>query len=232
MMTLESPPTTRPPGIRDLPYVKGACEAWARWCSGSRAAGAISMTGRLMMGAGGNVCPEWINDLAHGRGHDPWCPLCHGHGRLPMRLSATSKSVQRVCPRCEGANGPSLARDPRLDPIGENAKAASFTCHRCRGAGTVTVISQWVNPAAIRSTRPADGTGDWQSWMLDDLVTGWRDEDRTFWMNRVVIREYFHNGTQEMKAARLRISESWYKKCLRAAYLDIDRALFDHMPRG
>ena len=213
MTTIETPPALdRSAGIRDLPHVKGAIESWARWCASGHVVRNISMTGRLMMGAANNVCPGWLDDVAARRGHDPWCPMCHGTGRLPMKLTATVRRSRRVCPCCE------------------NEKDRRERCHRCRGAGVVEVVAQWVNPAAIRSTAPSGL--DWQSWMLDEMITGWREQDRTFWMNRVVIREYFHNGTQDLKAQRLRISQSWYKKCLRAAYLDIDRALFDLMPRG
>ena len=220
MTVLETPPALdRPAGIRDMPHVKGACESWARWCASGHTARAVSMTGRLMMGAPGNTCPGWLDDVAARRGHDPWCPLCHGTGRLPMKLAATVLRSRRVCPCCEGES------DPQGKPTDRRLR-----CHRCHATGIVEIVSQWVNPAAIRSTAPPGL--DWQSWMLDELITGWRDEPATFWMNRVVIREYFWNGTQDMKAKRLGISMGWYKKRLRAAYLAIDQAIFDTMPRG
>ena len=201
-------------GIRDLPYVKGACESWARWCGGSRNSG-ISMTGRLMQGARSNVCPGWIVDMQAGHAHDPWCPQCHGTGRLLLKLTATQRAVSRVCPICEGSK-----------------KFAGDHCYRCKGAGSVRIIDLKVNPIGIRSTRPGSGVGDWQSLVLDNLITGWRERDETFWMNRVVVREYFWNGTQQMKARQLRVSESFFKKTLRVSYSEIDRALFRKMPRG
>lgn len=208
--------TGQMPGIRDLPYVKGACESWARWCGGSRGGG-ISLTGRLMQGARSNVCPGWIADAQAGKGHDPWCPDCKGTGRLLLKLTATQRAVTRVCPICEGSK-----------------KFAGDHCYRCKGAGTVQVIQLKVNPAGIRGTRfsVGAGVGDGQSLILDDLITGWCERDQTFWMNRVVIREYFWNGTQEVKAQQLRVSVSFFKKTLRDAYCSIDEVLFKKMPRG
>lgn len=210
------------PGIRDLPYVKGACESWARWCSGSRAGG-ISLTGRLMQGARSNVCPGWIADTQAGKGHDPWCPDCKGTGRLLLKLTATQRAVTRDCPVCENESDAMGKPTPRRE-----------NCFRCHGLGVVTVVSLKVNPAAIRSTAHVGGAigGDWQSLILDDLITGWRERDRTFWMNRVVVREYFWNGTQEVKAQQMRVSVSFFKKTLRDAYCSIDEVLFKKMPRG
>lgn len=206
-------------GIRDLPYVKGALDSWARWSLGSRGGG-ISLTGRLMQGARANVCPGWIEDMQARRAHDPWCPQCHGTGRLLLKLTATQHTRRRVCTVCEG----------RCLPDPATGRPAS-ECFRCRGTGEITVISLKVNPAAIRGTSHA-GTGcDWQSMILDDLISGWREKDETFWMNRVVIREYFYNGTQLMKARQMRVSESFYKKNLRAAYCAIDQELFEKMPK-
>ncbi len=199
-------------GIRDLAHIKAACETWARWCCGSRQPGGVSPTGRLMLGVSGNICPGWLDDVSNGRGHDPWCPLCHGTGKLPLSLTAERRTVTRCCPVCE------------------NEKDRRESCHRCRGAGRVTIVTAWVNPASIRSTAPPGQ--DWQSWMIDDLVTGWREHDRTFWMNRVVVREYFHNGTQAMKAHRMGVSAVWYNKRLLAAYRSIGQAIFESMPRG
>ncbi len=203
-------------GIRDLPYVKGAVESWARWCGGSRGGG-ISMTGRLMQGARSNVCPGWIADMQAGRGHDPWCPQCKGTGRLLLKLTATQRAVPRTCPVCEGSK-----------------KFAGDHCYRCKGAGVVQVIELKVNPTGIRSTRHVGGISpsDWQSVILDDLITGWRERDETFWLNRVIVREYLFNGTQQTKAQQLRVSLSFYEKTLRAAYCSIDGALFKKMPRG
>lgn len=208
-------------GIRDLPYVKGALDSWARWSLGSRGSGGISLTGRLMQGARSNVCPGWVEDAQARRAHDPWCPDCKGTGRILLKLTATQHAVRRVCTVCEGRCLP--------DPT---TKRPASDCFRCHGTGEITVISLKVNPATIRGTSHTDSGCDWQSMFLDDLISGWRDKDETFWMNRVVIRECFYNGTQPMKAQQIRVSESFYKKTLRTAYGEVDQILFKKMPRG
>ena len=210
------------PRIRDLIYVKAATESWARWCGGSRGRG-ISLTGRLMQGARGNVCQGWLDDAQAHRAHDPWCPDCKGTGRLLLKLTATRRSVSRDCPVCENESDAMGKPTPRRE-----------NCFRCHGLGVVTVVSLKVNPAAIRSTAHVGGAigGDWQSLILDDLITGWRERDETFWLNRVVVREYFFNGTQRYKAQQMRVSPVWYNRRLLDAYRRIDQTLFESMPRG
>jgi hypothetical protein len=195
-----------PPHVNDITYVKACLETWARWCHGA-VRGGISITGRLMQGIKSNVCPGWIDDVLAGRAHDAWCPHCGGTGRVKMKQIL--HTTARRCPLCD-----------------EQGLFLGQSCFRCHGTRTVTMRHIQINPATIRSTRHVGGQANTDtSTLIDALVAGWREHDQTYWLNRVIISEYHHNGTQEMKARRLRISRSWYCKNLADAHRRVERML-------
>lgn len=212
------------PRARDLPYVKGCIESWAKWCRGGTA-GEISPTGRLMSGARPPLCPGWVADFLMGRAHDPFCPQCDGRGR--SNLHSKHRLAPRICPVCE--NHPQIVdgevrRDlPRLF-LGD-------VCFHCRGNGFVVIRLLHVNPVTIRSTRyvgrkpPAD-----VCLLIEDLVTSWRESDKTIWLARVIKAEYFWNGDQDAKARELGVSVSFYEKRLRDAYYLFEQMLDEKMP--
>ena len=198
--------------INDRPYIVGVMERWARWCHGS-ISGGVSITGRLMQGIKSNICPGWLDDVTSGKGHDPYCHICHGTGRVPMEAEITSKT--KICHICDG-----------------NKKFAGVDCWRCRGRGKVRIANLKVNPACIPSTKNVGGhtPSDAVSVLVDDLISQWREHDETLWMAKVSVAEYHYNGTQEMKAAKLRISRAFFVNNHTKALRGVEAMLLEKMP--
>lgn len=208
MTTLEAP--TRPSAVCDPAYVKSRMEQWARWCHGSTGAGGMSITGRLMHGIKGNVCSAWLDDMQARRGHDPDCPICHGTGRA--RLDDILRTRILRCPICD-----------------QHGKFLGDHCFRCHGTRFISLRHVRVNPACIPGTRHVGHQANTDACtLIDALVSAWRDTDPTYWMNRVVVSEHHHNGTQEMKARRLRISLATYKRHLTHAHRRVERLLTEN----
>lgn len=189
----------------DIAYVKACWEHWARWRCGAGSGGAISSTGKLMQGMRSTLCPVC-------RGTHDDCPLCFGVGRISAKLDPTPRPRPAVCPVCAGER-----------------EFCGKDCFRCHGKGMIEIIDLKINPAGIRSTKYVGGRGigDVVAATLEDLVLGWRELDATVWLNRVAIREYLHNGTQDDKARRLRISRSFYSRNLREVHWRAERALIE-----
>jgi hypothetical protein len=203
-----------PRRVNDIAYVKACIERWAQWCGGSTIVRDSSPTGRLMDGVKSNVCPRWIDDVAARRPHDPYCELCQGKGRVKLDPSKPTTTFHR-CTICDN-----------------DGKFLGDTCWRCQGTRQVQRIGLKVNPATIRGTRNAGGQSgaDVVCLFINDLVNSWRESDATVWLSRVLVREYFYNNTQPVKAKQLRVSESFYKKRLADAFYLIEQMLDDKMP--
>lgn len=189
--------------IRDLTHVKSALERWAcRRYGGS--IGDMSMTGKLMSGVRDNVCTLWLDDIAARKAHDPFCPLCQGRGRV--RLDEAKRRRVSKCSIC----------DPKGQFMGQ-------ICFRCGGKKSYVTYDILVNPAVIR------GTGsmytDVVCHIVDNLVGSWRESDATVWLHRVIVNEYCWNGTQVIKARRLRVSLSFYEKRLHEGHAAVEREL-------
>lgn len=212
------------PRALDIPYVKGCVESWAKWCHGSLP-GNISNTGRLMQGVRPPICAGWLRDYAERRAHDPSCPNCHGTGKVD--LEGVHRSKPRACPVCENirtvVNG-IVRHDMPTKFLGSE-------CFRCRGVGFVVVRLFEVNPVTIPTTRHVGGREPTDVCLIvDDVVTGWYEQDKTRWLARVLKAEYFLNDDQDAKAAKLRVSVSFFEKRLREAYYLIEIALDKKMP--
>ncbi len=190
--------------IHDLAYVKGCLEHWSWRCRGFGYGGGISPTGRLMHGMTTNCrCA----------GRDPQCYLCDGTGRVSGDLRSDRRAIRMDCDRC-------LARDPRTGKVRPTGEIGGRTCAKCRGRGRRLILFESVNPASIPSTKFTGGKGvdDRIYHVVEDVVRGWKEHDETVWLNKVTVREYLFNGTQEMKAMRLRISPRFYGKQLHEAH--------------
>jgi len=197
----------------DRPYVVGCMERWAKWCHGS-VGGGISLTGRFIQGVRSNICPVWLDDVTNRRNHDPYCALCGGTGRV--RLMDVTSTKTRTCQVCKGTK-----------------VFAGKDCFFCRGVGKVTVRRLSVNPAGIKQTRNVGGQlpSDAVSALIDDQVSKWRETDGEFWLARIAVAEYHHNGTQAMKAIRMKVSTSFYEKTLRKALTLMEKMLGEKMPK-
>ncbi len=188
----------------DLPHVRGQCERWARWRSGFGYGASSAMLGRLLDAMPSTLCPRC-------HGHNPSCMLCDGNGRIAGSLTPASLSRRRVCHACKG-----------IGEVGER------TCHRCRGSGWRTLVEMAVNPAGISSTRSVGGRDTTPAAIraIEDQVLAWqRGSERSFAL--VLIWEYTRNGTQAMKAGRLRISQQTFSRKLAEAHAQIDQLLRD-----
>jgi hypothetical protein len=210
--------------LHDAPYVHGCMDRWARWCIGV-SCGQVSPTGRIMIGMRGNICPLWIEDVQNQKPHSPYCPRCHGKGRLKISLDSVVKSRPETCPICKNIR----------------AKGKSYTefagkeCFRCHGEGLIVIENLHVNPAAIRSTRHDGGkfVSDATSELIEATWCQWGEFDETHWHNKIVFREYFWVGTQEMKAAGDRkypdrhppVSPSFYSRTLKDALRRVEIVL-------
>lgn len=219
-----SMPASSSKKLHDAPYVLGCMERWARWCVGVRS-GDISPTGRIMLGIRANICPQWIVDVQNQRGHAADCPLCQGKGRLKVGLDSVARPHRETCPICKGvrAEGKSYT------------ELAGKECFRCSGKGFIVVTEFKVHPAAIRSTRHEGGkfVGDATSELIEATWCHWGEYDETYWHNKIVYREYFWTGTQEMKAIGDRkhpdrhppVSPSFYSRTLKDALRRVEIVL-------
>jgi len=198
-----------------------AFERWARWREGARyhgnGGGGGGILGRLRRGSGSRVCPT-----------------CKGAGRMPGHLVGSSYEFINVpCPQCDGAKKVAGDLDPAQrqkeidcvfcrDPYSGRATGElpdGRSCHKCHGGKRLVVLLK-VHPATIKGTRylGPDGEPDPVSALIERTIEAWKDHNETYWLARVVIEEYTRNGTQEMKAMRLRVSQAWFSKNLKAAH--------------
>lgn len=198
--------------MHDRTYTRACLEQWAKWLFGARV-GEVSLTGRLMAGVRANVCPQWLEDVAARKRHDPFCALCGGRGRLKLELRARRHVRSLPCSVCDA-----------------DGKFMGDWCWRCKGTRRIEIVDYPVNPASIR--RSGYGGGGYfpsaACLAIDDLVGAWRESDATIWWNRVIVREYTWLGTQEMKARRQpSVSVIFYKRRLREAHEAVDDMLWN-----
>lgn len=214
------------PRARDLPYVKGCYESWAKWCYGARRVQEVSQTGRLIQDVHGALCTDFLKDIWEGRVHPKSCEKCGGKGKVD--LEGIHRSVPRVCPVCENkrqvVDGKVRHDLPTL--------FCGNQCFRCRGVGFVVVRLFEANPATIQSTRHVGAKPPPDTCLLlDELVTGWMGLDDTRWFAKVIRAEFFWNGDQDDKARELRVSVSFFEKRIRHAYYLTEQMLDEKMPR-
>jgi hypothetical protein len=193
--------------VRDLPYVKACMDRWARYYTGA-GYGSMSITGKLMQGMRSTTCPC--------RGNDERCPLCEGTGKISGDLEALRQCRTIYCPDCD--------KDEDGFPLGE---VNGTTCFKCRGSGLRVYVSQKVNPAGIKSTRyvGGKGEGDRVTMLIEDQVRAWKLQHQTRWLARVVVKEYFFNGTHETKAISLGKSREFFSRTLNEAHARIELLL-------
>lgn len=194
----------------DLPYVQACMWHWANFHFRSMDGGYghISLTGQFMQGMPSTTCKC--------RGGNPDCILCDGSGRISGELRSEMKPLTIECDMCD--------RDKWGYPSGEiNGR----TCFKCRGGKARLLIAQKINPAGIKSTKMVGSIGftDHVFEAIESTVREWGKANETRMYRKVVLREYFYNGTQEMKADALRISRTFYIRKLREAYQVIEPIL-------
>lgn len=204
--------------------IREAFERWARWRAGARYHGREPRGGE-----GGGI----LGQLRNGSGSRA-CPTCKGSGRMPGHLVGSMLAFINVpCPQCDGekkvAGDLDASQRTReiecvfcYDSKTERATGElpdGRTCHKCKG-GKRLLITLKVHPAIIKSTRHfgQDPAADPVSALIERTVEAWGHYDATYWLARVVIEEYCHNGTQEMKAQRLGVSRPWYTRNLTEAH--------------
>jgi hypothetical protein len=146
------------------------------------------------------------------------CPHCAGTGKVDGDLDMQKHTREIDCVFC-------------ADPVTGTANgetATGGTCHKCHG-GKRLIISLKVHPATIAGTRRygGDHESDPLSARIEEAVESWLQRNITYWLARVVVEEYCRNGTQEMKATRLRVSRPWYCRNLSEAHLRV-RGLMRH----
>lgn len=125
-----------------------------------------------------------------------------------------------TCTLCHGAK--------RVAGNRVGADARWVTCPQCSGEGKIKADPDGVkvNPAFIRSTAsPAGYDDDPQSQHVDWLVC----VKLTEYQRSVLLIEYTHNGTQEMKATREGISHSYYSRTLRDAIRGVEDGMIEWM---
>lgn len=108
------------------------------------------------------------------------------------------------------------------------ADARWVTCPQCSGEGRIKADPDGVkvNPAFIRSTaNPASYDEDPQSQQVDWLVC----MKLTEYQRSILLIEYTHSGTQEMKAMREGVSHSYYSRTLKDAINEIEAGLVEWM---
>jgi hypothetical protein len=190
----------------DLVYVVACCEHWARMAF-STGYDSVSSTGKLI---GGN------STNCRCRGKDAQCSLCDGTGRVSGDLRPEHYSRPAICEQCD--------RDEDGNPTGD---FAGRTCFKCRGRKWRFVTVEKVNPASIKSTKYIGGKGvdDRIYHVIEETVRSWKHHDSTVWLRKVIIRQYLWIGTQEMKAAALRVSQAFFSKKLKEAHAELERIL-------
>lgn len=199
---------TDAPPILDPAYVRACCHWWARTHARlSSGYSTISPTGRLLA--------DMPSTLCRCLGKNPECLLCAGSGRVSGNIKFETKPKRQRCRAGCVSDAKGIHR------LGHDE------CFRCRGTGWRTILTLSVNPASIRSTVDVGGkyAGNRVYHLIENAVRGWRKTDATVWLNRVLVREYFYNGTQEIKARQLRISHSFYKQRLHEAHVKLEEIL-------
>jgi hypothetical protein len=196
--------------INDIAYVQAAMECWARWLNGGMYYSS-SMTGKLMAGVQGNVCPLWIDDVSNRRAHPSDCHLCQGKGRIKLNETVRRKIIK--CSIC----------DPDGNFMGQR-------CFRCGGRKRYIDSVRLVNPAIIRGGSAM--YGDVQSSIINTLVRSWTESDATIWWHRVSVFHYCRNGTQEMKAKTLKISLRFFERRLHEAHFHVEQELNEKLPKA
>lgn len=208
--------------------VRECCERWARWRERAR------YYVHSPAASGG----EYIG----GRG---WrdCPTCHADGRMPGHLvGSTAAYINGVpCPVCNGDKrvtgnlAPTVKRTSFwcLDCRVYDQRARTYrstgelpdgrTCHRCHG-GRRDVVELVVHPATIPSTRHLGPqvNPDAISVLINSTVLEWEQTNATYWLARVIVEEYCRDGTQTIKAQRLRGSQGWFSKHLKEAHARLE----------
>jgi hypothetical protein len=204
--------------------IREAFERWARWRSGARYYGESTenngVLGELRDSRGSSVCPT-CKGAKRMPGHligstltyiNQPCPTCCGEGKVDGDLGVSRRVRTVGCVFCFDA-GPMVRRSTGVMPDGR-------TCHVCRGAGKRVIVTLQVHPATIKGTRylGQDCDPDPVSALIERTTEAWSHYNETYWPARVVIEEYTHNGTQEMKAQRLHVSRPWYARNLTEAH--------------
>jgi hypothetical protein len=212
--------------------IRGRCESWARWASGSRGY-QRSITGKLMDGLGSTTCRTCggrrrVEGWKVGS-TDPWvdpCPDCNGLGRINGSLDPEPGFIVVECHLCE-LHVNEITGERRRLFMGE-------ICPRCAGDKKYRIRNLKINPAGIRATRYAGANEDDDpvSLLIDRTISLWRSLDATFWIGEILVMEYIENGTQEAKARSRRASQGWYSKTLACAHGELEAILknnFDNL---
>lgn len=185
-------------------------ERWAKWRAGARASESlglprVTIIGRVLDGMPSTKCtlcdgqgkvPGW---KVHAHAHFVQCPQCGGAGKIKADPHSSTAKTTR-CPQCKD-------HKKRKDRPGE---IMGVTCYKCHGAGQITVRTEKVNPAFIRSTRFGSGIpSDPLCLAIDRAVCALE-----FQLQEVILLEYGRSGTQQDKADRLRISQAHFSRLL------------------
>lgn len=148
---------------------------------------------------------------------NPDCPLCSGTGRISGRLRDERRIEWK---RCTAGCAP--VKEPNSKQV--VYRLGPNECLRCLGTGRRVILHRHVNPASIRAT----GFGSYEDVIyrtVNRTVNEWLNYDVSVWWNKVIEKEYKENGTQLMKAKKMRVSLSWYEKKLHEAHYWIEVAL-------
>ncbi len=133
-----------------------------------------------------------------------------GYGRTILD-KLLSGMPGRGCPVCR--------RKGRVDGL---------ICPVCHGKGTVELDkhNNKINPAFIRQTSKYYGNALMER--VDRIVSDLRRDPKTQSQYFVILAEFCRNGTQEVKANRMGISDSYYSRLLKQAIEHIDQSLGYH----
>lgn len=198
--------------------IRGLMEQWARWRHYRFGGYGKTMTDKFIEGMPGTNCKACggAGRLTGGRhGHaQQWviCEECGGTGRVKLDDKAITV---RTLPCPAGC---------------KNGELNGTTCFRCRGAGTVTLSREKVNPAFIRSTFVE--VCDPASERIDRLVCELRQRAKTLSYYFVIWMEYCdqRGGTHEAKAERMFLTCAAYEKRLERGLEWVAQARKDNRP--
>lgn len=223
---------------RVAPSTREALERWARWRSGARYYGPHAGPRDV----GGS---SFIVQLLNGRGSTT-CPTCKGQGRMPGYLvGSQAEFINAPCPQCGGlkrvsADLGAVSAKKTIDcehcRVYDKASGSyrslgelpdGRTCHVCRGARVRVLKHMQVHPATIKGTRHlgAEAPADPVSLLINRTVLAWQERNETYWLARVVVAEYCHNGTAALKARTMGVSAVWFCKNLKEAHRRIEALL-------
>ena len=205
-------------------------ERWARWRFGARwyQPAAIASGGQYLGGRGSRVCPT-CKGSKRLPGHlvgasvafiNMPCPQCNGEGRISGNLASVRRQRLIACVYCRFL-------DPRTGVYRSTGEMPDGrTCHKCHG-GRRLVVDLQVHPATIKGTA-AQGRAiesDPLSAQINATVIAWQHDEKTVMLAKVLVAEYCHNGTQEMKAKKMGNNRQWFKRQLREARARIRLAI-------